>query len=170
MPGGGRHWLFSEWELLLAHSLSRAQLTTNSKPQPYEAHSYVSDQLLPCSFLWQAKPTKCRAVHRCYQGHHSSSVSLHALIQNCNCPDGFCLQLWGGGGAARAKPAKRQYAAVAKAISQFEPVTMWADPSVADEAKQYLADAPNVTVQVRDWVWKGGGGDGAGRLTNTAHQ
>jgi hypothetical protein len=47
---------------------------------------------------------------------------------------------------------------------------MWADPSVADEAKQYLADAPNVTVQVRDWVWKGGGGDGAGRLTNTAHQ
>jgi hypothetical protein len=25
---------------------------------------------------------------------------------------------------------------------------MWADPSVAEEAKQYLADAPNVTVQV----------------------
>lgn len=49
----------------------------------------------------------------------------------------------------QAKPAKKQYAAVAKAISQFEPVTMWADPSVAEEAKQYLADAPNVTVQVR---------------------
>jgi hypothetical protein len=48
----------------------------------------------------------------------------------------------------QAKPAKRQYAAVAKAISQFEPVTMWADPSVAEEAKSYLADAPNVTVQV----------------------
>jgi agmatine/peptidylarginine deiminase len=56
-----------------------------------------------------------------------------------------------------ALPAKRQYAAVAKTISQFEPVTMWADPSVADEAKQYLADAPNVTVQVRDCVWKGEG-------------
>jgi hypothetical protein len=36
-------------------------------------------------------------------------------------------------------------AAVAKTISQFEPVTMWTDPSVVEEAKQYLADAPNVT-------------------------
>jgi hypothetical protein len=25
---------------------------------------------------------------------------------------------------------------------------MWADPSAVEEAKQYLADAPNVTVQV----------------------
>ena len=58
-----------------------------------------------------------------------------------------------------ALPAKKQYAAVAKTISQFEPVTMWADPSVVEEAKQYLADAPNVTVQampindgwLRDW-------------------
>lgn len=50
----------------------------------------------------------------------------------------------------QAVPAKRQYAAVAKAISQFEPVTMLTDPSVVEEAKQYLADAPNVTVQV--WV------------------
>ncbi len=59
----------------------------------------------------------------------------------------------------QAKPAKRQYAAVAKAISQFEPVTMWADPSVAEEAKQYLADAPNVTVKVSgvaDAVLQGG--------------
>eukprot|EP00878_Enallax_costatus_P012741 GHUV01013305.1.p1 GENE.GHUV01013305.1~~GHUV01013305.1.p1 ORF type:complete len:444 (+),score=149.21 GHUV01013305.1:397-1728(+) len=58
-----------------------------------------------------------------------------------------------------ALPAKKQYAAVAKTISQFEPVTMWADPSVAAEAEQYLADAPNVTVKampindgwLRDW-------------------
>jgi agmatine deiminase len=58
-----------------------------------------------------------------------------------------------------ALPAKRQYAAVAKTISQFEPVTMWADPSVVEEAKQYLADAPNVSVVsmpindgwLRDW-------------------
>lgn len=36
---------------------------------------------------------------------------------------------------------------------------MWADPSVADEARKYLADAPNVTVEpmpindgwLRDW-------------------
>ena len=36
---------------------------------------------------------------------------------------------------------------------------MWADPSMVEEAKQYLADAPNVTVQampinegwLRDW-------------------
>jgi agmatine/peptidylarginine deiminase len=48
----------------------------------------------------------------------------------------------------QAKPAKRQYAAVAKAISQFEPVTMWADPSVVEDAKSYLTDAPNVTVKV----------------------
>lgn len=46
-----------------------------------------------------------------------------------------------------ALPAKRQYAAVAKTISQFEPVTMWTDPSVVEDAKQYLADAPNVTVK-----------------------
>lgn len=58
-----------------------------------------------------------------------------------------------------ALPAKKQYAAVAKTISQFEPVTMWTDPSVVEEAKQYLADAPNVTVKampindgwLRDW-------------------
>jgi agmatine deiminase len=58
-----------------------------------------------------------------------------------------------------ALPAKRQYAAVAKTISQFEPVTMWTDPSVVDEARQYLADAPNVSVVampindgwLRDW-------------------
>ncbi|GBF92539.1 agmatine deiminase [Raphidocelis subcapitata] len=63
--------------------------------------------------------------------------------------------LWRGD----ALPAKKQYAAVAKTISQFEPVTMWADPSVVEEAKQYLADAPNVTVTampindgwLRDW-------------------
>jgi hypothetical protein len=61
---------------------------------------------------------------------------------------------------SQAKPAKRQYAAVAKAISQFEPVTMWADPSVAEEAKQYLADAPNVTVQVGGAP--GGAADGRG--------
>jgi hypothetical protein len=48
----------------------------------------------------------------------------------------------------QAVPAKKQYAAVAKAISAFEPVTMLTDPSVVDEAKRYLADAPNVTVQV----------------------
>lgn len=29
-----------------------------------------------------------------------------------------------------AKPAQQQYAAIAKAISQFEPVWMFADPSV----------------------------------------
>lgn len=51
--------------------------------------------------------------------------------------------LWRGD----ALPAKKQYAAVAKAISQFEPVTMLTDPSVVEEARQYLADAPNVTVQ-----------------------
>jgi agmatine/peptidylarginine deiminase len=57
--------------------------------------------------------------------------------------------------AVQAKPAKRQYAAVAMTISQFEPVTMWADPSVVEEAKQYLADAPNVTVQVGKGANKG---------------
>jgi agmatine deiminase len=46
-----------------------------------------------------------------------------------------------------ALPAKKQYAAVAKTISQFEPVTMWTDPSVVEDAKQYLTDAPNVTVK-----------------------
>ncbi|KAI8470480.1 MAG: hypothetical protein J3K34DRAFT_420640 [Monoraphidium minutum] len=58
-----------------------------------------------------------------------------------------------------ALPAKRQYAAVAKTISQFEPVTMWTDPSVVEEARSYLADAPNVKVEampindgwLRDW-------------------
>ncbi|KIY93486.1 agmatine deiminase [Monoraphidium neglectum] len=58
-----------------------------------------------------------------------------------------------------ALPAKKQYAAVAKTISQFEPVTMWADPSVVEEARGYLADAPNVSVVampindgwLRDW-------------------
>jgi hypothetical protein len=41
-------------------------------------------------------------------------------------------------------------AAVAKTISQFEPVTMWTDPSVVEEAKQYLANAPNVTGALLD--------------------
>lgn len=41
---------------------------------------------------------------------------------------------------------------MAKAISQFEPVTMLTDPSVVEEAKKYLADAPNVTVQVCGWA------------------
>lgn len=59
-----------------------------------------------------------------------------------------------------AKPAQAQYAAVAKAISQFEPVKMVASPGAdADLARSYFTDAPNVEVVeipiedgwTRDW-------------------
>ena len=36
-----------------------------------------------------------------------------------------------------AKPAQKQYADVAKAISQFEPVVMMANPEVCSSAKQW---------------------------------
>lgn len=35
-----------------------------------------------------------------------------------------------------AAPAQREYAAIAKAISQFEPVTMFADPDVSASPAQ----------------------------------
>lgn len=59
-----------------------------------------------------------------------------------------------------AKPAQEQYAAVAKAISQFEPLKMVASPGAdADLARSYFTDAPNVEVVeipiedgwTRDW-------------------
>ncbi|KAL0020071.1 hypothetical protein WJX79_003089 [Trebouxia sp. C0005] len=58
-----------------------------------------------------------------------------------------------------AKPAQKQYADVAKAISQFEPVVMMANPESAAEARSYFEDTPGVTVVeipindgwARDW-------------------
>lgn len=58
-----------------------------------------------------------------------------------------------------AKPAQKQYADVAKAISQFEPVVMMANPESAAEARSYFEDTPEVTVVevpindgwARDW-------------------
>ncbi|KAL0056042.1 hypothetical protein WJX82_007113 [Trebouxia sp. C0006] len=58
-----------------------------------------------------------------------------------------------------AKPAQEQYAEVAKAISQFEPVVMMANPESAAGARAAFEDAPNVTVVeipindgwARDW-------------------
>ncbi|KAG0565668.1 hypothetical protein M758_7G005500 [Ceratodon purpureus] len=59
-----------------------------------------------------------------------------------------------------AKPAQLQYAAIAKAISEFEPLTMFAHPGEpAEVAREMLKDAPNVTVVeleiedgwTRDW-------------------
>lgn len=58
-----------------------------------------------------------------------------------------------------AKPAQKQYADVAKAISQFEPVVMMANPESAAEARSYFEDTPQVTVVeipindgwARDW-------------------
>ncbi|GAB4816515.1 hypothetical protein N2152v2_003561 [Parachlorella kessleri] len=59
-----------------------------------------------------------------------------------------------------AKPAQDQYAGVAKAISQFEPVKMIASPGeAAAQARTVFADAPNVEVVeipiedgwARDW-------------------
>jgi hypothetical protein len=79
----------------------------------------------------------------------STSSHAHAYLSNAPPLPPHAYTLAQTPPPHQAKPAKKQYAAVAKAISQFEPVTMWADPSVAEEAKQYLADAPNVTVQVR---------------------
>lgn len=46
-----------------------------------------------------------------------------------------------------AKPAQEQYAAIAKAISEFEPLTMFANKgAAADVARSFFTDAPNVTV------------------------
>ena len=51
--------------------------------------------------------------------------------------------LWRDG----AKPAQQQYAAIAKAISQFEPVWMFADPAVshAHPADALVWPAPHTT-------------------------
>lgn len=73
-----------------------------------------------------------------------------------------CWMGWpydGGLWRDNAKPAQEQYANVAKAISEFEPLIMLADPESADVARDYLKDAPNVTVLempindgwTRDW-------------------
>lgn len=73
-----------------------------------------------------------------------------------------CWMGWpydGGLWRDNAKPAQEQYANVAKAISEFEPLIMLADPESADVAREYLKDAPNVTVLempindgwTRDW-------------------
>ncbi|KAL4860240.1 Agmatine deiminase [Chlorella vulgaris] len=59
-----------------------------------------------------------------------------------------------------AKPAQEQYAGIAKAISQFEPLKMIASPGAdAELARSYFTDAPNVEVVeipikdgwTRDW-------------------
>ncbi|KAL0020261.1 hypothetical protein WJX79_003820 [Trebouxia sp. C0005] len=58
-----------------------------------------------------------------------------------------------------AKPAQEQYAEIAKAISQFEPVVMMANPESAAGARAAFEDAPNVSVVeipindgwARDW-------------------
>ncbi|MEW5306440.1 MAG: hypothetical protein WDW38_007379 [Sanguina aurantia] len=63
--------------------------------------------------------------------------------------------LWRDG----SKPAQEQYAAVAKAIGEFEPVTMFADPASADIARAHFPAGSNVTVEeipledgwLRDW-------------------
>ena len=64
--------------------------------------------------------------------------------------------LWREGG----EPARQAYANVAKAISQFEPLYMLANPGeAAANARKAFADAPNVTVLevpindgwTRDW-------------------
>lgn len=64
--------------------------------------------------------------------------------------------LWREGG----EPARQAYANVAKAISQFEPLYMLANPGKpAANARKAFADAPNVTVLevpindgwTRDW-------------------
>lgn len=69
-------------------------------------------------------------------------------------PDDGCL--WRDG----ARPAQQQYAAVAKAISQFEPVTMFANPGdSAKLAREYFKYVSGVTVTelpindgwLRDW-------------------
>lgn len=60
---------------------------------------------------------------------------------------------------AEAKPTQEQYANIAKAISEFEPLYMLTDPSQVDVAKAYFTDAPNVKVVempiddgwTRDW-------------------
>jgi agmatine deiminase len=46
-----------------------------------------------------------------------------------------------------AEPAQEQYANIAKAISEFEPLTMFANAgAAADKARSYFKDSPNVTV------------------------
>ncbi|KAG2430345.1 hypothetical protein HYH02_013709 [Chlamydomonas schloesseri] len=58
-----------------------------------------------------------------------------------------------------AKPAQQQYAAIAKAISQFEPVWMFADPSSIQSARNHFRGVSGVTVVempledgwLRDW-------------------
>ncbi len=64
--------------------------------------------------------------------------------------------LWREGG----EPARQAYANVAKAISQFEPLFMIANPGeAAANARRVFADSPNVTVVeqpindgwTRDW-------------------
>lgn len=58
-----------------------------------------------------------------------------------------------------AKPAQQQYAGVARAISEFEPVTMWTDPEAMDVATEVFKGDDNVFVKeleindgwTRDW-------------------
>jgi agmatine deiminase len=58
-----------------------------------------------------------------------------------------------------AKPAQKEYTNIAKAISEFEPVTMFANPESASDARAAFKDAANVSVVelpicdgwTRDW-------------------
>jgi len=52
------------------------------------------------------------------------------------------VELWGEALAG----AKEEYAAVAQAVARFEPVLMVARPGQGDEARQALADQPDITV------------------------
>ncbi|KAK9839542.1 hypothetical protein WJX81_008523 [Elliptochloris bilobata] len=127
---------------------------------------------------WTARP--CRGAAVCQQQRREVKAQAVATapppqVQKLKTPKslGYCIPgkyekhagcwmgwldkpyLW----RENAKPVQEQYTAVAKAISQFEPLTMLANPELADEARAAFADAPNVTVVevpindgwARDW-------------------
>lgn len=85
-----------------------------------------------------------QALHSIYAAwnlkdrRHTDPVNCLAMLTGCWMGWPYSGYLW----RENAGPAQREYAAIAKAISQFEPVTMFADPDVS------IAELGNLRIDI----------------------